>query len=172
MNLEQFKISVVPLRAKLLNCARRMTDGNADTEDVVQEAFLKLWYMREKLDEYQSVEALAMTMVKNLCLDRWRTLKPQGVELEKVMLNSEIANPEQELEQQDNIKLIREIIESLPPVQQTIIRMKDIEGYEMDEIAMITGTGVEAVRSNLSRARKKVRDTFLLLTKDRKEIIK
>ena len=48
------------------------------------------------------------------------------------------------------------LIAQLPALQQTIIRMKDIEGYELAEIAEITATPVENVRVNLSRARKKI----------------
>jgi RNA polymerase sigma-70 factor (ECF subfamily) len=42
--------------------------------------------------------------------------------------------------------------------------MKDMEEYEVEEIAEITGTKVDAVRVNLSRARKKVRDEYLKWT--------
>jgi RNA polymerase sigma-70 factor (ECF subfamily) len=43
--------------------------------------------------------------------------------------------------------------------------MKDVEEYEVEEIAEITGTSPEAVRVNLSRARKKVREEYLKWTK-------
>jgi RNA polymerase sigma-70 factor (ECF subfamily) len=56
----------------------------------------------------------------------------------------------------------------LSTLQQTIIRMKDIEGYELAEIAEITATPVENVRVNLSRARKKIREQFLQLNKQEK----
>ena len=52
----------------------------------------------------------------------------------------------------------------IPPRQQTIIKMKDIEGYEVDEIAKITASQPEAVRVNLSRARKKVREEYIRFT--------
>ena len=67
MELKQFKITVVPLRDKLLNYARRMTDDPSDAEDAVQEVMLKLWNLRQKLDEYRSIEAVAMTMTHHLC---------------------------------------------------------------------------------------------------------
>ena len=51
--------------------------------------------------------------------------------------------------------------------QRIILRMKDIEDYDMDEIAEITGSKIDAVRMNLSRARKKVRDEFLRITADK-----
>ena len=62
MELKQFKIAVLPLRDKLLSYARKLTDDHSDAEDAVQEVMLKLWNLRPKLDEYHSIEALAMTM--------------------------------------------------------------------------------------------------------------
>jgi len=52
------------------------------------------------------------------------------------------------------------IIDQLPEIQQNILRMKHIDGFEIEEIVGITGSKPEAVRMNLSRARKKVRDVF------------
>ena len=140
----------------------------ADAEDVVQEAFIKLWYIREKLDAYHSVEALAMQVTKNLSLDKIKLRKPQGSELESVTLISEAVSPDEQLEQKDAAECIRRLIAQLPTLQQTIIRMKDIEGYELAEIAEITATPVENVRVNLSRARKKIREQFLQLNKQEK----
>ena len=72
MELKQFKIAVLPLRNKLLNYARKLTDDHSDAEDAVQEVMLKLWNLRLKLDEYHSIEALAMTMTHHTCMDIWR----------------------------------------------------------------------------------------------------
>ena len=162
MELETFKITVLPLRQKMLNFSRRLVEDAADAEDVVQEAFIKLWYIREKLDAYHSVEALAMQVTKNLSLDKIKLRKPQGSELESVTLISEAVSPDEQLEQKDAAECIRRLIAQLPTLQQTIIRMKDIEGYELAEIAEITATPVENVRVNLSRARKKIREQLML----------
>lgn len=165
MELETFKTTVLPLREKLLKFSRKMTDEGADAEDIVQEAFLKLWYIREKLDGYNSVEALSVQVVKNLCLDRLRTKRPERIPENGESLMADVASPEVLLEQQDTVEVIRRIIGKLPSLQQSIIRMKDVEGYELSEIAEITGTQVEAVRVNLSRARKKVREQFLMINR-------
>lgn len=161
MELNQFKITVVPLRGKLLNYARKLTDDSSDAEDVVQEVMLKLWNIRQKLEEYNSIEALAVRITHNLCMDMWRTKRTDQVSLDQVPAVSQTVNPERVLEGNDEIRLMREIISSLPTLQQTIIRMKDIEEYETEEIAQITGCSSESIRSNLSRARKKVRDIYL-----------
>lgn len=50
MELETFKITVLPLREKLINISWRMMEDRSDAEDIVQETFLKLWQIREKLD--------------------------------------------------------------------------------------------------------------------------
>lgn len=169
MNLEEFKIAVLPLREKLLNYSRKMTEETSDAEDIVQEAFLKLWRIREKLDEYKSIDALATQIVKNLCLDRWRSPRLRNTRLDDTQSQIGYNNLEKRIEQQDQVRLIGQIIETLPPLQQAIIRMKDVEGYETSEIADIIGKDNEAVRMNLSRARKRVRETFIQLTKENKE---
>jgi RNA polymerase sigma-70 factor (ECF subfamily) len=69
-----------------------------------------------------------------------------------------------ELERKNTEEILKKIISQLPALQQAIVRMKDIEEYEVEEIAEITGTKPDAVRTNLSRARKKVREEYIKLT--------
>lgn len=168
MEPKQFKIDVLPLRDKLLNYARKLTEDPSNAEDAVQEIMLKLWNMRQKLDEYQSIEALAMTMTHHLCMDIWRAKRPDSLSLEQVQAPSQSATPERLLEEKDEFRLMREIIDSLPTLQRTIIQMKDVQEYETEEIAEITGCSAEAIRSNLSRARKKVRDIYLQTIQEEK----
>ena len=169
MELKEFKITVLPLRAKLMGYARKLTDEPEDAEDAVQEVLLKLWNKRLELEQYRSIEAFAMTLTHNICIDMWRCKRNDTLSLDIVQAASPTGTPERLLEIKDEIHLMHEIIDSLPNLQRTIMRMKDIEGYETDEIAEITGCGPEAIRSNLSRARKKVRDIYLQTIQERKE---
>ena len=91
----------------------------------------------------------------------WRTKHITNVPLEYVQDATPSGTPERLLEIKDEIRLMHEIINSLPALQRTIMRMKDIEEYETEEIADITGCNPEAIRSNLSRARKKVREIYM-----------
>ena len=169
MELKEFKITVLPLRAKLMGYARKLTDEPEDAEDAVPEVLLKLWNKRLELEQYRSIEAFAMTLIHNICIDMWRCKHNDNLSLDNVQAASPTGTPERLLEIKDEIRLMHEIIGSLPNLQRTIMQMKDIEGYETDEIAEITGCGPEAIRSNLSRARKKVRDIYLQTIQERKE---
>lgn len=104
MELKQFKIDVLPLRDKLLSYARKLTEDPSDAEDAVQEIMLKLWNMQQKLHEYRSIEALAMTMTHHLCMDMWRTKRPDALSLDLVQAQSPSATPERLLEEKDESK--------------------------------------------------------------------
>ncbi|MDR3269073.1 MAG: sigma-70 family RNA polymerase sigma factor [Tannerella sp.] len=167
MEQEVFKQQVLPLREQLLAYARRLTDNPDDAEDITQEVLLKLWCMRGELTDYKSIPALAVQMTKRLCLNnlKARQRKPANIETDGWALESRAASPYAALEQKDSLHQVTRIIDRLPGLQQTILRMKHIEGLEVEEIATLTGCNPEAVRMNLSRARKKVKELFFKINK-------
>mgnify|MGYP002233692586 CR=1 FL=1 len=79
MEQEQFKKEILPLREKLFLYARRLLDNPEDAEDVMQEVFLKLWYMRGELDYYNNVMALSVQITKHLCLNRMKSVNARKV---------------------------------------------------------------------------------------------
>ena len=160
MNAENFKRTVLPLRNKLLHVAHNLLMDTSDAEDAVQETYLRLWQVRDQLAKHPNVSGFAMQTLKNLCIDKIRVRK-EYVSLEYVNCPDELKSPNLQIEQRDNTNIIRKIIATLPELQQRIMLMKDVEGYELKEIAEIIGAEVSAVTMNLSRARKKVRELFL-----------
>jgi RNA polymerase sigma-70 factor (ECF subfamily) len=157
MTVETFKIQVLPLKNKLYRLAKRLLNNIPEAEDTVQEAFLRLWTKRDALKEYRSIEAFALTITKNLCLDR---MKSKGYRMDELSENNEKmgeSTPHTIVESADSFENIQRIIQSLPEQQRMIIHLRDIEEYDMDEIAEITELNMNTIRVNLSRARKKVR---------------
>jgi RNA polymerase sigma-70 factor (ECF subfamily) len=160
MQLERFKSDIIPLRQTLFRAALKWLQQEEDAEDAVQETLLRLWNIREQLDTVANPGAFAMQTIKNICIDRLRVHK-EKTEADDFYLGAHNETPYSETEKKDEIALVKQIIEHLPELQKIIIRMRDIEGYEIKEIAEITGTQVSAVTVNLSRARKKVRERFV-----------
>lgn len=152
---------MLPMRDYLFATARRILSEEEDAEDAVQEVLLKLWYIRESLGRYENVEAFVTTVTKNHCLDKLKGRKRTEGMTDSVLVLQSDTTPYELTERRDTHALIRKIIETLPSLQREIIKMKDMEEYEVEEIAGITGTKPDAVRMNLSRARKRVRDEFL-----------
>ena len=162
--MELFKTKIIPLREKLLAYSVKLAGGQVEAEDVVQDVFLKLWTIKDSLDGYDSVEALAFTITRNKTLDELKRCRTESLEnMDFSPVNIEESNPMTHAEQNDLVNHVKRFIEALPALQQSIMRMKDIEGYELSDIATITGTQVDAVRVNLSRARKKVREQLIRL---------
>ena len=160
MGSEQFKKEILPLRQLLFRISLKMLEDEQDAEDAVQESLLKLWRARDTLKRYENPAAFATTVTKNHCLDKLK-LKKQTETIENHFAIAEKDNPHLQLERKNTEQILRLIIQTLPELQQLIITMKDVEEYEVEEIAEITGTSTEAVRMNLSRARKKVREEYI-----------
>jgi len=160
MEQAQFKKEILPLRERLMLYAERLLENKSDAEDIIQEVFLKLWQMRDELNNYVSVDALSVTITKHLCLNRLKINQREREDLNGLVLIDENLSPAEQLIQKDSVAQVMRIIDRLPGLQQAVLRMKHIDGLEIEEIAALTGSAPEAVRMNLSRARKKVKEIF------------
>ena len=80
MDSKEFKIRILPLGNKLHRYAAGILKDIQDAEDIVQEIFLKLLNMQDKLDEVQNIDAFTFRMTRNLCLDRLRASRPKLID--------------------------------------------------------------------------------------------
>jgi RNA polymerase sigma-70 factor (ECF subfamily) len=103
MNLEQFKEKILPLRGQLLSYAKRWLNDSADAEDVVQDVYLKLWYMRAELDNYRSIRALSVQITKNLCLNKIKDGRHGHEGLDGLAMESRLLPPDTQLEEKDSV---------------------------------------------------------------------
>ena len=166
MEQHKFEIEAKRMRPALLRMATHYTEDTDEAEDVVQETLLKLWFLRDRLSQYRNVDALAMVITKHLCINRKRGKHLVTVSLEEGLTIVGEQNPERRLMDEERIQELLELIATLPDLQQSILKMKHIEGFEVEEIARITGSTAIAVRTNLSGARKKVREQFMRKNKE------
>ena len=75
MKSSEFKLLVMPYSSRLYRMAFRLMGNREEAEDMVQEVYVKLWGMRDELGKYNSIEALAIRITRNLCLDQLRRRK-------------------------------------------------------------------------------------------------
>lgn len=159
MTLRDFEILASTLRPRLLRNAGSILDDRMEAEDIVQETMLKLWTLRESLDECRSVEAFAVVITRRLAINALRHRKPGVfVDLEDDM--TALPSAEEELIHRQQTAAMDALMASLPEAQQTLIRLRHVEGYDNASIAAILGCSEGAVRTALSRARKKVAELF------------
>jgi len=161
MELKEFQNEVYPLKNKLFRFAKRILDHTEEAEDVVQEAFIKLWNRRESLDKYRSIEALAMISVKNLCLDKIKIKRFPVENFDNHRGFLENLSGDEKNNNEDLVEEIHQAIKKLPEQQQMILHLRDIEGYSFEEMAGIVKMNENAIRVALSRARKRVRELMI-----------
>ena len=167
MVAKDFKTRVLPVSKKLLRFATHFLKDEDEAKDVVQEVFLKLWQKRDNLAEIENIEAFAMRMTRNKCLDVIRANKVVPIDEETDRkLKGKTVDVHSKVELSELANQIKNLINKLPDLQRTVMHLRDIEQLTYDEIAEATNLKVNAIRVNLSRARKKVRDAFLKINND------
>lgn len=157
MNQQEFIALIQPFKDKLFRLAKRILVSREEAEDATQEVLLKLW----KIDtaSLKSVEAMAMKMIKNYCLDQLKAKRSDNISL--VHNNySDNYSLEKQVIAKDDLNTVEKIINNLPEQQRLIVQLREIEEYEFAEIAKIVDMNETAIRVALSRARKTIREKF------------
>ncbi len=162
MTAKEFNEIVVPLNEKLYRYAFRFLMDADMSKDAVQDVFVKLWKLREKLQSVNNIEAFAVRVTRNHCLDMIKARHTISMDVNDFYKDriSDDSNPEQELFKSDTMKMLNEIIYELGEPHRSVLQMKDVEGYSNEEIGDVLGLSEGNVRVVLSRARKKVRESI------------
>ncbi len=147
------------LRKKFLRFAMHILPSEDDAADALQDAFCRLWLKREGIGSKAEAEALTATTLRNICIDKKRKRKLDTVPIDE---EHDTVNEEYEHnEQEERYREVKSIIEKeLTPLQQKILELKDIQGHSIEDIARRLSSNENAIRMNLSRARKKIRECY------------
>jgi RNA polymerase sigma factor (sigma-70 family) len=162
MELQHFKSSILPIKDRLYRIAFNMVRSVEEAEDILQDAMVKLWNNRENWSEYRNIEAYAITVTKNICLDKLKSKKVKGdFDVQQMQLDSGVNTPYQKLELSDSANAMKTVFLGLPEQQRLLITLRDVEGYSYDEIAEQTGMDINNIRVGISRARKRAKEGYL-----------
>ncbi|WP_295335290.1 sigma-70 family RNA polymerase sigma factor [Flavobacterium sp.] len=160
MNQKEFMQLVNPFKDKVFRMAKRLLVSTEEAEDATQEVLVKLWHKNDNLNEYKSIEAVAMTMTKNYCLDQLKSKRAGNMRIVHNNFTDREAGLHKQVEDKDTWDWVEKIMNDLPEQQKLIVQMRDIEEMEFEEISEILGMNESAIRTALSRARKTIRETM------------
>ena len=160
MNQKEFLETVLPFKDKVYRLAKRLLVSSDEAEDATQELYFKLWKNKGKIEKYDNVEAYAMMMTKNYCLDQLKSKRASNMTLVHSNYRDESATLQSDVEYRDGANIIKRMMNDLPEKQRMIVQLRDVEHYEYHEIAEIMGMEPTAIRVALSRARKALREQF------------
>lgn len=155
MTTREFEIFVGDNRKRLLSIARQYVVSQDEAEDVVQDALLKLLTIRQRLDTREGAARLSTVVVKRLALNLLRSRGRHQI----VSIDSRQIIAEEATTKEDISELLR-VIEALPSKQQMILRLKHLEGMEVEDIASTVQMSRDAIYQNLSRARRAILERF------------
>lgn len=165
MSIEAFKQHILPLKDKLFRFALHLLQNVQEAEDAVQDVMAGIWARREEWPQWNSIPAYCMTATRNNCLDRLRRRRISVVREESAGgLSSAETDPYEKVTNKEMITRIRQCMDELPPNQQQVVRLREMEGFSYNEIAEVLDMTLDQVKVNLHRGRHAIRKT--LITQD------
>lgn len=143
----------VRLRKRFLQQARTMLPSLEDAEDALQEAFVRLWPHAEKLLTQNDVEAVTRVTIKRIAIDQSRRKQPAEVVTEETSFDN--------MDDKERLAQAEALMQRLlTPLQRNIIRLREYEDRPYSEVAARLNMTETAVRMQLSRARKILREAW------------
>lgn len=147
------------LKDTVFRLARSILSDIHLAEDVTQDVFVRVWQQREAILRSDHPRAYICRIAHNLAIDRLRHReRERSFAIEEVAITSRSYD---DTERSDMVMLTKRFISELPERQRIVIHLRDVEGYELEDIAQILETDEASVRVNLSRARKRIKEQLL-----------
>ncbi len=141
--------------------------GDADeADDALQDAFIRLWNKGYEIKREKEAESLISRAVRNESIDRLRRRRrrPQSFTEAGLYGGYEIGEPhesDRRREAERTLRKVEDIIaDQLTPLQKRIIRLHEYEGMSLEKVARKLNMNPPAVRMQLSRARKTIRECY------------
>jgi RNA polymerase sigma-70 factor (family 1) len=156
-----FKTLFHLFQESLYNFLLFKTKDHALAEDLLQEAFLKVWNGRSAINVHLSFKSYLYTICDHLVLNHIRHLKvvEKHERLTKSKLFSDTYTPQSIMEEQEWNTRIMQVIEELPEKTRTIFLMNRIEDLTYQEIADVLSISIKTVEGHIVKALKTLRET-------------
>jgi RNA polymerase sigma-70 factor (ECF subfamily) len=138
---------------------QRYTKDAESTRECVQDGFFKVFTKIDRFGGDQSFEAWLKKILINTCIDRYRSRLHETPTVQLQEAGEEMVMAENLINADADFLL--HLVRLLPPAYQATFNLFAIEGYEYQEIADILGVSLGSVKSNLSKARLRLKEMLL-----------
>jgi len=143
-------------RPRLTAIATRILGSQADADDVLQEAWLRL----SRADDVEDPPAWLTTVVTRLCLDHLRKRQTRSDAESEAPAELALVDPEADALLAERVGgAMQVVLDTLAPAERAAFVLHDVFGYPFDDVSAILGRSGTAVRQLASRARRKVQGT-------------
>ena len=138
-----------------------------ESEDVVQEVFIKIWEKSSEITIETSLKSYMYSMVRNRCLNRLKSLKITDkfnvLEFNVNLITEHVFDSNLENEKSLVFEHVLKILETLPTKMQQIVKLKFLHNYKYSEIAQEMGISINTVKTQLKRAKIKISELVTTL---------
>ena len=156
-DLAAFELLMRQHERLVLVTALRMAGNLADAQDVSQEVFLKLYRNLGKLSPDEAIASWLYRVTVNACHDLRRRRRPEQPVEEAGPLAAKGADPQQALSEAERRRALQLSLRMLPEKERAALVLRDLEGLSTGEVAHVLGSSEATVRSQISKARIKVK---------------
>jgi RNA polymerase sigma-70 factor (ECF subfamily) len=156
---EAYKELFYILQPGLNQFAFSILRSTEEAEDIVSDAFIRIWEKRKLLLNVESPRFYMFSAIKNLCLNRLKRNRRLNTFLTdewSVQLTSIYADPEQMMISGEVIRRIQLAIEALPPRCRMIFKLIKEDGLRYKEVAELLSVSIKTVEAQMAIAMRKI----------------
>lgn len=165
-----FENIVDKYQGKIFRHLRKMVNDPSLAEDLLQDTFLNAYRGLNSFTGASSFSTWLFRIATNSALMYLRKERPETVEYDDKVLTDSVdvltpspafvSTPLEILLSLEGKEKIEEAIDQLPLIYRSVVVLRDVEGFSLEEVANILGASIPAIKSRLHRARNIVRETL------------
>lgn len=163
----KFLVTILSFKEKLFFTALGILKDKEESEDAVQEVYIKLWKVKNKVEKYDNLEVYSLRVLKNHCFDKLRKRKyKSNTKMENIVI--ETNTPENIYEYKEMANNLKAIIDNLKGLEGIVTKLRHYQNKSISEIAELLELTPNHTRVALSRARNKIKEELYKIVPDGK----
>lgn len=148
--------------ARLYGNLLKLTKSESESQEILQDVFLKIWNERERIDTEKSFRSFLFKIAENKVYDFFRKAARDKKKEEELIANAttEYAPFDELFFADENAAILKKAIDTLPPQRQQVFRLCKLEGKSYKEVSELLGISVSTISDHIVKATKTIREYF------------